>query len=297
MRVATFNCENLFARYKFRRNVDPVQVDGFTINDLAFDLYEETAKQITGKAIREVGADVIALQEVESLPVLDRFNSRYLAPMKYRHRFLVDSHDPRGIDVAVLSRFPILSVRSYRQERNAANTSSLFSRDCLEVRIDADGKTLVVYINHFKSMMGGRDETRARRAEQADRVAAIIDETWKDEDYEGNFVVLGDFNDYPDAQTSLANLVSHPGLENVVARLPEDERWTHFWAGGNEYRQLDYLLLSKSLAAANAAGPGIMRKGLPYRAERYQGPRFDNVGESSPKASDHALLYMDVDLL
>ena len=297
MRVATFNCENLFARYKFRRNVDPVQVDGFTINDLAFDLYEETAKQITGKAIREVGADVIALQEVESLPVLDRFNSWYLAPMKYRHRFLVDSHDPRGIDVAVLSRFPILSVRSYRQERNAANTSSLFSRDCLEVRIDADGKTLVVYINHFKSMMGGRDETRARRAEQAGRVAAIIDETWKDEDYEGNFVVLGDFNDYPDAQTSLANLVNHPGLENVVARLPEDERWTHFWAGGNEYRQLDYLLLSKSLAAANAAGPGIMRKGLPYRAERYQGPRFDNVGESSPKASDHALLYMDVDLL
>ena len=296
VRLATFNCENLFARYKFKRNFDPRESDGFTINDLAFDIFEETEKQITGQAIQEVDADVIALQEVESLPVLDRFNSRYLAPMKYRYRFLVDSHDPRGIDVAVLSRCPILSVRSYRDERNAANTGWLFSRDCLEVQIDAEGKPLFLYVNHFKSMLGGRDQTKPKRVEQATQVAKIIDARWKQTGFEGNFVVLGDLNDYPDAKTSLGALLTHAGLKNVIERLPKSEQWTHYYAGESEYRQLDYLFLSKSLAAANTAAPGIMRKGLPYRAERYEGPRFNNVGENEPKASDHAPMYVDLDL-
>ena len=130
IRIATFNLENLFARYRFRRNFDPVGSDGFTINNLAFDIYDEVQKKLTAKAIKEVDADIIAVQEVESLPVLDAFNSRYLARLKYRHRVVVDSFDPRKIDVGLLSKHPIRSIRSYRQERNARNTAPLFSRDC-----------------------------------------------------------------------------------------------------------------------------------------------------------------------
>jgi endonuclease/exonuclease/phosphatase family metal-dependent hydrolase len=296
MRLATFNCENLFARYKFRNNFDPTESDGFTINNLAFEIYDETEKQITARAIREVNADIIALQEVENLPVLDRFNSRYLGGLRYVHRMLVDSHDPRGIDVALLSRFPIVAVRSYRHERNLSNTALLFSRDCLEVDLDVDGKRLVIYVNHFKSMMDGRAATRARRIQQAERVAAIIQERWQVQNFEGNYVVMGDLNDYPEGSTSLGALLDHPGLVNVVRRLPEGEQWTHYFAGANEYRQLDYIFLSSSLANLNPAAPGIMRMGLPYRAERYAGQRFDNVGEDNPKASDHAPVFMDLNL-
>lgn len=296
MRLATFNCENLFARYKFRRNFDPTEADGFTINNLAFDIYDETEKQITAQAIREVDADVIALQEVENLPVLDRFNSQYLGGLRYRHRLLIDSHDPRGIDVAILSRFPIVSVRTYRHERNAANTASLFSRDCLEAEMDVAGKPLVIYVNHFKSMMGGRDATRDRRVEQAERVAAIIAARWAERHFEGNFVVMGDLNDYADANTSLSALFTHEGLVNVVTRLSANDQWTHYFAGGNEYRQLDYLFLSASLANLNPGAPDIMRRGLPFRAERYTGSRFPNVGEDNPKASDHAPVFIDLDL-
>ena len=67
MRIATFYVENLFARYKFRRNFDPVNGDGFSINNLAFDLNDETTKKLTAKAIREVGADILGLQEVDNL--------------------------------------------------------------------------------------------------------------------------------------------------------------------------------------------------------------------------------------
>lgn len=296
IRLATFNAENLFARYNFIKNDSPVAKDGFTINALAFDIYDETDKQITAQTIREVNADVIALQEIESLPVLDAFNSKYLGKMEYKHRILIDSFDPRKIDVAILSRFPIISVRSHRQERNATNSAWLFSRDCLVVVIDIEGKELILYVNHFKSMMEGRAQTHDRRKEQVDRVATIIDERWKVNKYEGNFVILGDFNDYPEGDTALTSLIQHPGLENVVKRMDQEDRWTHFYSGKKEYRQLDFILLSKSLAQMNPKPPGIMRKGLPYRAKKYNGPRFPNVGEDAPKASDHAPVFIDIDL-
>lgn len=297
IRLATFNVENLFARYRFREGREPLEGEGFTINQTAFDLYEETAKKITARAIKEVKADIICLQEVENLPVLDRFNSRYLGGREYRHRMVIDGNDPRMIDVAVLSRHPLKNVRTHRHERNEANSASLFSRDCLEVDVDVNGKTLTLYVNHFKSMMGGREQTRERREEQVGRVAGIVDERWKSSGYGGNFAVLGDFNDYLEGKTSLTALVNAPHFENILERLPSDEQWTHYWAGGGQYRQLDYILLPTALdGRAGSPVPQVMRKGLPWRAERYDGPRFDDVGESNPKASDHAPLYVDLPL-
>jgi len=296
LRIATFNVENLFARYRFKDAIQPTEDDGFTINDLAFRIYDEESKKITAKAIRAVNADVICLQEVESLPVLDRFNAFYLGGMKYAHRAVIDCFDPRQIDVAVLSRHPIVSLRSHRDERNKAGTAFLFSRDCLEVDVLVGGKTLTLYLNHFKSMMEGREATRARRQEQAERVAAIIDARWKKSAYKGNFIVLGDLNDYPDGKTGLAALLGHKGLDNVLTRLPETERWTHYYAGGNAYRQLDYLLLSAGLAKANPGKPAVMRSGLPWRAKKVTEERLDGVGENDPKASDHAPLHMDITL-
>lgn len=83
---------------------------------------------------------------------------------------------------------------------------------------------------------------------------------------------------------------------NVVGRLPADEQWTHFYAKAKEYKQLDYIFLSKSLADKNPGKPEMMRKGLAKKAVKYTGPRFDEVGDVKPVASDHAAVYMDIEL-
>ncbi len=75
IRIATFNTENLFARYNFREGKTSLATNGFTINDLAFTLYGGSSKKITAQAIKEVNTDIICLQEVENISVLERFNS------------------------------------------------------------------------------------------------------------------------------------------------------------------------------------------------------------------------------
>ncbi len=298
IRIATFNCENLFARYRFNSNFTPSE-DGFTINDIAFTIQNEAEKRITAKAIKDIDADIICLQEIENMPVLERFNSERLGghPAKrYRHKMLVDGNDSRSIDVAVLSRFPIVSMRSHRHERNKANTGEMFSRDCLRVDFDIDGFRLAIYVNHLKSMMEGRKVTRPKREEQAVRVLEILKKDWGP-DLDGHFVVAGDMNDYPGSGTALTALLAEKNLINVVKRLPKADRWTHYFKTEATYHQLDYLLVSKKLDdLAENPIPGRNLRGLPWRADKVLVDRYDEVGEDNPKASDHVPVYLDLDL-
>src|SRR5262245_15079136 len=202
IRVGTFNCENLFARFKFNDDVDPDEAisNGFDINMLKFNLLSENEKKLTGKAIKELNADVIALQEVENLDVLKRFRSKELGNMGYTFAMLVDGNDPRQIDVAVLSRFPLIAARSYQHLRDG--NSFLFSRDCLEIDVKVNGKVLTLFVNHFKSMLDknnpaqGRKNTREKRVKQADEVKKIVTARFGANPGLSPFVVLGDLNDF-----------------------------------------------------------------------------------------------------
>ncbi len=309
LRLATFNCENLFARYNFRKDFEPLEGDGFTINNLAFDILNTAEKRITAQAIAATRADIIALQEVENLLVLDRFHSLFMRTLKakYPYRILVDGNDPRNIDVAVLSKYPIVGIRTYRHEEATSEKAELFSRDCLEVEVEVDGRPLTLFVNHLKSMMGGRGKTRPRRVEQVARIMQIIDARFGS-GYDGNFAVLGDFNDYAEdsteggrkVTTSLAPLLDAPFLVNVNDSIPDsNQRWTHWFKGakkGERARQLDYIFMGKAFyERAGHPVPEIERRGLPYRAEDdYDGERFDHVGEDSPKASDHCPVTIEL---
>ena len=54
-----------------------------------------------------MGADIIALQEVENVAILDKLRTDYLADLGYQSAILVEGTDTRGIDVAILSKFPL----------------------------------------------------------------------------------------------------------------------------------------------------------------------------------------------
>ena len=316
IKVATFNCENLFARYKFKSDVDTDTAikDGWLPHERFFHINNETEKRLTAEAIKETKADVIALQEVENLQVLKRFRNNYLlGTRKYKYICIVEGNDPRFIDIAVLSKYPIEKIDTHIHEYNKKLRMFTFSRDCLEcdILIPNTSKKIRMYVNHFKSMMDksspceGRKVTRKKRIAQSIRVKEIVSE----EISNGNrgFVILGDFNDYlqKDEQGApgIAELVNWNEVENVVNRLPENERWTHYFKGRSRcdipevYKQLDYILVSKSLVKKNEnKKPKIIRKGLPLRAAKYEGERFEGVGQTSPKSSDHCPVIMELEV-
>ena len=285
MRIATFNVENLFTRYLFARGVDHRQArtQGFTTADLRFRVAEPAAKKLTAQTMQALRADVFALQEVESLDVLKQFRDRYLGGSdRWPYALVIDGNDQRRIDVGVLSRFPIVHARSWQHLRSGPNY--VFDRDCLEVDIEGPLGRLTLYVNHFKSMRApnrtrgsGRALTRRRRQLQAEAVRQIITERFGPDPSDAPFIVLGDFNDFvaddEQGRSAIRALVQWEAVENVLDRLPEDERWTHFFAGSRyglrpAYRQLDFLLPSAGLAARNPGLPEVERRGQPGRAQR-----------------------------
>jgi endonuclease/exonuclease/phosphatase family metal-dependent hydrolase len=311
LRVATFNVENLFARFRFNADIDPNDAvrDGWDVNETAFRILDEDSKRLTGQTIAVTRADVLALQEVENLDVLKRFRSDYLGGRRaYPYALSIDGNDPRLIDVALLSEHPIVHVRSHQELRRGR--SYVFSRDCLEVDVRVGDATLTLFVNHLKSMLdkddprNGRRNTHARRVLQARAVRQIVVDRFGVDAGRHPFVVLGDLNDYleTDAQGSpgIGELVRWRQVENVVGRLPREDRWRHYFPGQGPllagYRQLDYVLVSRSLARATRARPEIVRMGLPTGATRYTGPRFDGVGKVWPKASDHCPVVFDLEL-
>ncbi len=302
LRVATFNVENLFARWKFNADVDPDEANkrGWIVEEAFFAELGEDSKEITGKAIEEIDADVIAMQEVEGVDTLKKFRTDFLDGLSaYPYVAGIDGNDRRLIDVVVLSKRPIVRVRSHQHLRDTNGSGrELFSRDCLEVDVDVEGTTLTLFVNHLKSMIRTREETREKRERQAAGVKDLVEKRFGPNPGAENFIVLGDMNDYLEddeqGKSGIRSLLEWDQVEDVIARRDAEDRWTHYWAGGKDYKQLDYLLLSKSLAAASPAEPEIMRKGMPTRATKYTGERFDGVGEDKPKASDHCPVAIEV---
>jgi hypothetical protein len=57
--------------------------------------------------VNGIGPDVLLVQEVENINVLNWLNDKYLADAKYKTVALLEGEDKRGIDVGVMSRYPL----------------------------------------------------------------------------------------------------------------------------------------------------------------------------------------------
>ncbi|PWU15165.1 MAG: hypothetical protein C5B49_12235 [Bdellovibrio sp.] len=62
--------------------------------------------QVPDEQGRPFGADILILEEVENKNILHRLNQQYLRAAKYETEVLIEGDDARGIDAALLSRFP-----------------------------------------------------------------------------------------------------------------------------------------------------------------------------------------------
>jgi len=312
--LATFNVENLLVRFNFRKfeqerlatllDIDS-DIDRANLIRTHWNVINEENRVATALTIRAGNPDMICLQEIENMHSLKMFHDRYLRRIfrEYEHKMLIEANDPRGIDVAVLSKFKFGNIKSHQDLKGEVNypegpkTERIFRRDCLELDIKVQNKILPVFVCHFKSMSGGRQKTRPIREAEAKAVKAIIEERFGDPSSH-DWIIAGDLNDFTetdgilDDNHGLHDLLNNDFSFNIMKNITEpEERWSHFYAGDNSYHQLDYILVSPSLKEKNPdTRPIVFRGGLPYRADRFKGDRWPRIGYDGPKASDHAMV-------
>ena len=284
LRVATFNVENLLSRQRFGPMARPdsaaaLALFGFeppirdAVERSVSVILEDDKRQMTALAIADADADILCLQEVDSLGVLEAFFGNYVhrvADHRYGHFRLIKGNDQRGIDVAFACRRNLVAPdkvvwRSHKAatyadldlvddemiEAGLRPDALVFKRDCLEMTLEIRGRPLTLFITHLKSMQNGRDDGRARtmfvRRAEARAIRRIIEDKfgprWRDSDW----IIAGDLNDYVETIGPLGVVtpMSPSGLDpllndfavNPVRDLPPHERWTHFHKDWSEAKQ------------------------------------------------------------
>ncbi|BDG08234.1 endonuclease/exonuclease/phosphatase family protein [Anaeromyxobacter paludicola] len=241
LRLVTWNVHDLFDESDDPLTQDPVPRPDTVARKLAR----------VGAVLARLDADVIVLQEVESLALLERLaRGPPLAALGYVHLHLTEGRDPRGIDVAVLSRRPLARCVSHLADRDAAG-AHLFSRDLSEVHLAVAGRPVVLLAAHLASKREPQDALRAAQAARADAIARDLLSGLPG----ALVVVAGDLNDLP-GSAPLRPLLADPLLADLGALVAPADAYTYTPPA---YRgRLDYLVASANaldwLARVEVAG-------------------------------------------
>ncbi|MGI0014733.1 MAG: endonuclease/exonuclease/phosphatase family protein [Nitrososphaera sp.] len=260
---------------------------------------KETAIENTARVIKAVNADVLCIVEAESRTALNRFNDSVIAKIKgerYEHVMLIDGNDDRGIDVGIMTRqgFPVEGIRSHVDDE--LDGKKIFSRDCAEFEIRTpSGNRLLVLVNHFKSKgYGSLGASNAKRKIQAQRVRAIYQQRLSDG---FQFIAIaGDLNDSPGSAPLQPLVGNNSKLIDIMVHdaYAGDGRPGTWETGTTIKKKLDYILMSEELAQMVQHG-GIERRGI-WMGKHSKLPRFQQVNGENDAASDHAALWVDLNL-
>lgn len=230
-------------------------VDGRLINSKA----ERDVQSIAGRIdtmVADHGLQVLAVQEVENIDALRRFNREQLA-QPFTYEVLLEGNDPRFIDVGVLSNLPVGNLTSHRFERHPDVAEPIFGRDLLEVDVfspTGSRRLVKIFVTHMKSnfvRFDASDPAQAaidndlERTRQAETTARIIEGRTRTN---GRHVLLGDMNDAPDAATlaafadvsnmsdALIDVVESqpPPRSTNPEDVPRNVRWTNRFSVSRE---------------------------------------------------------------
>lgn len=293
IRIATYNTLNLFD------HVDDPTLQG-EFDDLKTPTSDERCAKLA-EAIKAIDADIIALQEVESLEALTWFRDTFLPDAGYKHIESKDVGYYRGVECSVMSRFPIVNSKVWLDEsldnvkREGAGWAAIpkdvthltYQRSPLMVDIVTDnGYKITVFSEHHKA--GGNDQKHHREAE-ALRNMEIIDALEK-EDPTRNILIMGDFNSAP-WDKSLRTYLRGGMIDTMAYRTTgKDDAESPLFKTHESDRVLDYILLNSAAYREYVPGSGFVYGTL------YPPPDYNWKTDPPPPAyaSDHYPVVIDL---
>jgi len=209
--------------------------------------------------------EIIALAEIENSFVIHQL-CRESPLLKYNYRWIHhDSHDPRGMDIALL--YLPTEFRPLHSEFNRIfEKDQRGSRDILYVKgLLKSRDTLHLILNHWPSRWGGRLETEQRRITAARACRRLVDSILASGAGTG-IIVAGDFNDETGDRSleAILEVIQYPSNRNTLsdaglyAILKQGMGYPE---GSLKYRGkwflFDHVFLSGNMIKSRVHEPGI----------------------------------------
>jgi endonuclease/exonuclease/phosphatase family metal-dependent hydrolase len=217
------------------------------------------------ETIRTMRPDVLGVQEIGNTNALLELRSALKAEgLDYPFWEHVPGFDTH-IQVAVLSRFPIIARRPHSQAGFLLNGRRLrTSRGIAELDIRVNDKyTFTLFVAHLKSRSPSAVADQADLREQEAFVLRELVEARLRSDPDGNIAVLGDLNDVKNSPSTrailgkgkLALVDTRPAERHAGSRGSTDPEgalrrivWTHFYGVEDTFSRVDYILVSRGMA-------------------------------------------------
>ncbi|RLD31557.1 MAG: hypothetical protein DRI73_08540, partial [Bacteroidetes bacterium] len=135
------------------------------------------------------GPDLIALQEIENERVAVDLVESYLKGMGYNYIIVTDTENS-AIQLGFISRYELDDVKVHQVISNG----KIIGRPILEASVVIDSNIVHVFNNHWKSKLGGAEETEPARISSSALLSRRIHELQL-EDPNVEIVILGDLNE------------------------------------------------------------------------------------------------------
>lgn len=254
VRVATYNLLNLFGE-----GTHDVVVEDARREELGMVATSDARCASIAEAIIALDADVVCVQELESLACLNWFNDRYLRDQRgdllYPYTAAEDAGYYRDVEQGVLSRIPITGMRTFvgtdltNIEQRGVGWDSVpgnvetvvFQRSPLLVEItEPGGWSLSLIVLHHKAGRG----SDWHREHEALGVLKIVDALDR-QDGDRNIAIVGDLNTAPWGKSLKVYLQA--GFVDTLAHRSTNPKYdpdAYLYATHDDGRVLDYILLN-----------------------------------------------------
>jgi endonuclease/exonuclease/phosphatase family metal-dependent hydrolase len=309
IRIVFYNVENLFDTLDSDLDDD----EFLPGSERRWNTYKYTTKlnnisKVLISCSNKDAPDIIGLCEVENKNVLiDLCSETILGEVGYRTLF-AQSHDSRGIGVALLYKSTFELVGSEIIYPHGSNDDTLDTRSVLYAELADSFDTLRLFVSHWPSRRGGVSATDKLRQEIAELIGTSVRKLRESGAGKGNIVVMGDLNANPGDEAIAAYLTcerngSCPGrLNNISTYRGKKVEGSYKYQG--RWNMFDQVLIDSSLLMPGNAysykkgsfrvleNDNILVDDLKYRGKKpgstWSGPAYNGL------YSDHLPVYFDL---
>ena len=247
------------------------------------------------------GRDIILLQEVENLNVIEDLACGILKKDRLKYTAAAEKGES-AITTGIMSRLPINEIKNHA----LSSPDSSFLRPVFEAEIEIGSSILYIFNNHWKSKLGGAENTENERILAAAVINRRCSEILK-EDPDAEIIIAGDLNENIDeylktAKTYMTALFPDSDYfggisEDLIFYTDNPEKtgnsgnryiyytcWHNQETGSyfyrNEWETIDHFFLNKNLLSSKGfsflsfsvhTGPFFTDKdSIPFKWETYR---------------------------